>query len=278
MNSLGSATMLSSQDLACPLRGTPHRVLFMNIPADCGRTLSSALALQDIGCDWVDDLQISSDDFGREYDVLAVDVDNRRADAISFIEQMADSQCGLPLVVICSSLETQDTDQLMDLGVEDILVRPIEHGELATKIRWIASRSQKESLARSNRPALHSQARSNHSPMLDNHLVLKPVDRSQLARKLSQIDKVLPMSRSALDVFNMTTEGKHGADRIAAALCREPSLATEVLRIGNSSYYNHTGEKIADLEMAVARLGQKRVGELALAASTLYKMTADLFP
>ena len=66
--------------------------------------------------------------------------------------------------------------------------------------------------------------------------------------------------------------------QIAAAVQRDAALATEVLRMANSAYYNPPGRPIVDMDEAVMRIGQKRVGELALSINALSAVTPTMIP
>jgi HD-like signal output (HDOD) protein len=66
--------------------------------------------------------------------------------------------------------------------------------------------------------------------------------------------------------------------QIAAAVQRDAALATEVLRMANSSYYNPPGRPIVGLDEAVMRIGQKRVGELAITINALSSLTPTRIP
>jgi HD-like signal output (HDOD) protein len=96
--------------------------------------------------------------------------------------------------------------------------------------------------------------------------------------KLKHLSTVLPMSQAALDVVELVRDGKHDAQQIAAATARDPSLAVEILKLANSSFYNPAGEKIAEMERAVMRIGLRRVGELAMATTALTALTTKVLP
>ncbi|HEY3392642.1 MAG TPA: HDOD domain-containing protein, partial [Lacipirellulaceae bacterium] len=56
------------------------------------------------------------------------------------------------------------------------------------------------------------------------------------------------------------------------------SLAAEVLRIANSSLYNRAGRRLINLDEAVLRIGQNRIGELALTSNLLAALTPGMLP
>lgn len=109
--------------------------------------------------------------------------------------------------------------------------------------------------------------------------------RSQVAGKetdiearLARLSKLLPVSQAALDVFNMTTSNGYDGQQVAAAVARDASLSADVLRMANSSFYNPSGRKVIELEMAVFRIGQRRIGEIALATGALAALTTKVLP
>jgi HD-like signal output (HDOD) protein len=113
---------------------------------------------------------------------------------------------------------------------------------------------------------------------VDGEAAIRRLSRAEFNEKLGQVSQVLPISAAALDVYEMTQSLAWDLSQIAAAVQRDASLATEVLRMANSSYYNPPGRPIVDLEEAVMRIGQKRVGELALTINALSSVTPTRIP
>jgi HD-like signal output (HDOD) protein len=81
-----------------------------------------------------------------------------------------------------------------------------------------------------------------------------------------------------MDVYNMTRSANWSLPQVAAAIQRDASLSAEVLRLANSSLYKTTKRKIKDLTEAVSRIGQQRVGELALTSSALATLSPAMLP
>ena len=105
-----------------------------------------------------------------------------------------------------------------------------------------------------------------------------PVSLAELNAKLAELSTVLPVSKSALDVYEMTRSQDWDLSQIAAAIQRDASLSADVLRRANSAFYNRSGRQIVGLDEAVLRIGAKRVGELALAANALAALTPNMVP
>ncbi|MGD9636531.1 MAG: HDOD domain-containing protein, partial [Pirellulales bacterium] len=76
----------------------------------------------------------------------------------------------------------------------------------------------------------------------------------------------------------MTQNLEWDLSQIAAAVQRDASLTTEVLRMDNSAYFNPPGRHIVELEEAVMRIGQKHVGELAISVNALSTVTPSKVP
>jgi len=102
--------------------------------------------------------------------------------------------------------------------------------------------------------------------------------RSEIEEKLAHLSKILPVSQAAFDVFSMTSSTDFETVEIAAAVARDASLSADILRLANSGYYNPSGSKITELEEAVVRLGQKRIGDLALTTTAMAALTASVLP
>ena len=77
----------------------------------------------------------------------------------------------------------------------------------------------------------------------------------------------MPVSQAALDVFRMTSSDNADVQSIAAMIALDASLSFEVLRLANRAFYCPGGKKVTALDEAVLRIGQKRVGELALGSA-----------
>ena len=109
-----------------------------------------------------------------------------------------------------------------------------------------------------------------HSDLVANDGAAIPrLSVAEFNEQLGRVSQVLPISAAALDVYAMTQNLEWDLSQIAAAVQRDAALTTEVLRMANSSYYNPPGRLIVELDEAVMRIGQKRVGELALSINAL---------
>ena len=101
------------------------------------------------------------------------------------------------------------------------------------------------------------------------------VTLSILQNKLAGLSRILPISKAAMDVYNLASADEVESQQIAAAIGRDATLAAEVIRLANGAFCNPSTQLITELERAVLQIGQKRIGELALATNALAALTAS---
>ena len=182
-----------------------------------------------------------------------------------------------PLVVVYTGvIEPRLAKDLLARGVDDIVFKPVDFSVLATKVTAMVERRA------SIRHVPHETA--DHAAIATNAATgaedspKGPINLSRLNAKIAELSTVLPVSNTALDVYEMTRSYDWEVSQIAAAIQRDASLAADVLRLANSSLYNLSGRRILDLDEAVLRIGQKRIGELALTANALAALTPGMLP
>lgn len=179
-----------------------------------------------------------------------------------------------PLIVIHTGIvDSRLSKDLLSLGVDDIIYKPVEAGVLALKIKSMVERGKRiettESDADTDQSATLSRTGSG---------ITSQVSFARLNSKIMTVARLLPMSQTTFDVYEMTRSLDWDLTQIAAAIQRDGALAAEVLRLANSATYNPSNHRITQLEDAVGRIGQKRVGELALSASALSALAPGMLP
>ncbi|MBI2480397.1 MAG: HDOD domain-containing protein, partial [Planctomycetia bacterium] len=200
------------------------------------------------------------------------------------------------LVIHTGVMEPKLARDLMARGVDDILFKPVDGDVLAVKVMALIDRRRSRAAAKTIDSAAETLSQGQLSergtpmpgvasagdvqqqttpPISQN---VTPVSLIELRTKSAQVKQVLPISQTAMDVFEMANAGSHDAAQIADAIATDASLVVEVLRLANSSLYNRSSKKITGLEDAVALLGQKRVGEMAVATNALGALTAGALP
>jgi DNA-binding response OmpR family regulator len=209
-----------------------------------------------------------------KFDVVVTDLKmpnkNGHALALDLLQQQE-----RPLIVVYTGvIEPRLAKDLLARGVDDILYKPLDFGVLAAKVSALVER---RSPADADQYESKSGKRASSTDAAQNSPT-GPISFSQLNAKLAELSTVLPVSKTALDVYHMTRGDDWQVSQIGAAIQRDGSLAAEVLRIANSSLYNRAGRRLINLDEAVLRIGQNRIGELALTSNLLAALMPGMLP
>jgi HD-like signal output (HDOD) protein/FixJ family two-component response regulator len=215
-----------------------------------------------------------------QYDVVTTDLvmPNRHGHSLA-VEVLAGSDPPL-VVVLTGVLEPRLVKDLIARGVASVEFKPVNYDLFAAKTKALVVRREAEracTQTESRTIPSHAQSKSNGSGIATGKTETQ-AETLDLEHDLQRLSKMLPVSQAALDVFNMVSSNAFDTHQIAAAIKRDPSLTADVLRLANCSLYNTSDTKIVELEQAVVRIGQRRIGELALAISTLATLTGNVLP
>ena len=211
-----------------------------------------------------------------------------------------------PVIVIHTAVtEPKITKDLMLRGVDDIVYKPTDCAAFAAKMRILVERRKSELERAARRSKSLSSDGTTFEPgtrpdsakecvegTADSESVIgvsenRPQDAAIVRVNTPTKETLeswgiesLPFSLSALDVCRLACDDDSEAKDIATAIGREPALTAEILRVGNSSYYNRSGKPMLDLEEIIVRIGRRHVGELAIAldaCSTIRNQAASSF-
>lgn len=255
-------------------RGATYRALVVDDEPLVRDLTVRALAEQGFTCDAAGDgLEAQERLKGPPYDVVVTDLrmPNRHGHSLACELGSPDDH---PVVVVLTGVaEPRLATDLIARGVEHVEFKPVDYRLFAAKIKGLAMRRSKRAGAENGGPREPGPAAAEPDAGVQREEIFGDIDR-----RLGQLSKLLPVSQAAFEVFNMTNSSEYAACQIAAAVARDASLAAEVLRLANSSFYNPAGAKVMDLEEAVVRIGVKRVGEFALATTALAALTASVLP
>jgi len=212
----------------------------------------------------------------KHYDVVITDLKmpNRHGHALAVYLLTLKPR---PVIIVHTGVaEPKLAKDLFARGVDDILFKPFDFNLLAVKAKALVERrlAQNDDL-RKNTDSTTSELQAE---LLDLTAPGVPVSLENIESRLSGLSRILPISTAGLDVYNMTSTDAWEMSQIAAAIQRDATLAAEVLRLANSAFYNTSGQRIVQLERAVVQIGQKRIGEVALATNALTALTAGLVP
>jgi HD-like signal output (HDOD) protein/CheY-like chemotaxis protein len=190
--------------------------------------------------------------------------------------------CGLlehddrPLIsVLTGVLEPRLAKDLYARGVDYIEFKPVDYDLFATKLKSLLARRVQVATPCASPPVVAADQHQVRNPPTKQ---VTKITIAEVETRLKRLAGILPMSQAALDVVDVVHADNSNATQAAAAIARDASLAVEVLKLANSSFYNPSRERIVSLEQAVVRIGTRRVGELALAATVLTSLTTGVLP
>jgi HD-like signal output (HDOD) protein/DNA-binding NarL/FixJ family response regulator len=257
--------------------GPTMRALVVDDEAAVQRLVVRGLIQQGFACDTAADGNEAEERVSKaHYDVVITDLKmpNKHGHALAVYLLALEPR---PVIIVHTGVvEPKLAKDLLARGVDDIVFKPFDFGLLAAKVKALVER--KSPLSSQVQKATKPTTGEMQVELLDNASVGIPVSLADIESRLSGLSRILPISTSGLDVYNMTSTNEWEIPQIAAAIQRDATLAAEVLRLANSAFYNTSGQQIVQLERAVLQIGQKRIGEVALASNALTALTSNLVP
>lgn len=210
------------------------------------------------------------------FDVVVTDLKMPNKNGHTLALELIQREEDRPLIVVYTGvIEPRLAKDLLGRGVDDILYKPLDFSVLAAKVTTLVERRS------ALRDAKHPQTRTGEAAKSNPAAEFSangPITLPQLNAKLSELSTILPVSKTAIDVYHMTRGDDWEVPQISAAIQRDASLAAEVLRLANSGQYTQSGRRLVDLDEAVLRIGQNRIGELALTSNLLAALTPGMLP
>ncbi len=261
-------------------RRSTHRALVVDDELAVQKLLVLSLRQRGFQCDSAaDGLEAEERLAGAQYDLVITDLKmpNKHGHALATQLLALDER---PVIIVHTGvIEPRLARDLLNRGVDDILFKPIDFNLLAAKAIALVERRQ------SSPASNQGPARSHESPADEERKSIVEDSRgdayvtlSVLENKLSGLSRILPISKAAMDVYNMASAEQVDTGKIAATIQRDATLAAEIMRLANSAFYNPSTQLVTELERAVLQIGQKRIGELALATNALTALTSGLLP
>ncbi len=272
------------------------------------RLVQRALVQQGFNCDAASNRAEAEEKLAAaQYDVVLVDLRLPNGHGHGLAMQLLATEHRPAIVIHTGVHEPRLAKDLLARGVDDVVFKPFDLSVLAAKVKAVVNRrcaarqsalaaGEASSLPRVVLPEVAADSpdssastpngkltASNSSPGVSGSDADSPeagasVSLSDINSKLADLASILPISKAALDVYEMTSAARTEAPQVAAAIQRDATLAAEVLRLANSAFYNLSGQRVVQLERAVVQVGQKRIGELALATNALAALTSTRIP
>jgi len=199
----------------------------------------------------------------RHYDLVVTDLrmplGNGHALAVELLSRGGERPA---IVVFTGVLEPKLVEDLIARGVDDVLFKPLDFSVLGAKVRAICERHQR------SRQTVVTGDSTTMPPADSTGLLFVPLTIDQLEKRLDSLAGGLPVSPEAIEVVSQAQNPASATKDIAALVSRDAALSVEVLRLANSAAHCPRGERIADLQQAIIRIGHQHICALALAATT----------
>ncbi len=85
--------------------------------------------------------------------------------------------------------------------------------------------------------------------------------------EMLQAQELPIFSNTAQSIYKSLDDERKGAIELAAIILQDPNLTAKLLKVGNSSYYNPSRQKLGTVSRAIIVLGAEVIRELTLACS-----------
>ena len=242
-----------------------YQALIVDDEGDVRKATMRSLRYEGIACDGAADGREAEQMLKRaRYDLVVTDLRMPNKHGHALAVDLLELRERPVIVVLTGVLEPRLVKDLMARGVDDVSLKPVDYDIFAAKVKGLVVQANQQ-----------QESQKTVSEEVGDDSV---IGLSDMESKLSDGSKIVPVSQAALDVFDMVNSDSFNAQQIAVGIERDPSLAAEVLKLANNTFYNPSGEKITELKQAVARMGQKRVGELTLATSAMASLAPETLP
>lgn len=245
------------------------------------RMVTFALQQEEISCDTAADGEEALTLLKEElYDLIVTDLQMPKRHGHALVVAVLESQVCPKIIVHTAIDDPRLTKDLMLRGVHDVFYKPANYAAFAAKARGLVvrEREMREDLQLNASPTGAKGPFVSTAPDEAETVDHSVITISDMKSTLSDHSKVLPVSTAAIEVSRMIRSDLFNAEQIAAVVQQDEALSEKILRIANTPFYNTTGKPLTSITQAVTRVGQKRIGEFALALSTLASLTPESLP
>ena len=260
--------------MARDIPNAPLRALVVDDEPGIRRLLAAALSKEGFQCELASDGDKAAHQVATShFDLVVTDLAMPHRNGHSLVVELL-AMADRPVVaVVTGVLEPRLARDMIARGIDDIVFKPLEFLPLAAKLRSLVDRRLTSTTTTTNEVAV--QFRSYESTPIE---VPRKVLSAEVAARVREMSTLPPVSQAAFDVYTLAANLDSNAQQVAAAVQREPALVTDILKFANSAFFNPAGFQITDVGAAVARLGQRRVGGLALATATSAAVAQESVP
>ena len=232
---------------------TNYRVLVVDDESVVRQLTMRALAREGFFCDAAENGDIALRQMARShYDVVVTDLSMPQKHGHALATELL-ALPDRPLVVVLTGvIEPRLAKDLMARGVDDIVFKPVDYSTFAAKIKALTNRhvSQRTAAEGPNPAAQPAAAGGSPASSFANDSPPVAISLAELEGQLALVSRIMPMSPMALEVFALSSLSTSSPQQLATVIQCDASLAAELLRLANSSFYNRGGQKIVEIGRA----------------------------
>jgi DNA-binding response OmpR family regulator len=200
-----------------------------------------------------------------KFDAVVADLRMPRLHGHALAVEMLSRGPERPVIVVLTAVhEAKLVKDLIARGVDDVAIKPVDLDLFVAKVAALCERRRSVPIDKFRDP-IRKQG-------------LMPVTTWQLEQRLDALAGAIPVSPAAVEIANLLHQQSPPVARVAELVAREALLAVEVLRLANSSQFAVCGKRVDDLCEAITRVGDRQIGELALAAATSSSLRVSELP
>ncbi len=237
-------------------------------------TLGRALEREEFHCAYASDSAEAKMRLeGETFDLVVTDLrmpnGNGHALAVEIL-----SRPRAPLVAVHTAVtDSRLTNDLLARGVDSVVYKPTDLKGFAIRmkerirVRRLAMTGNSECLCGDAKSADRSVA-----------LPIQRINGGEYERRIANVNQMFPLSLETNDVYQLSCDPSTVPNRFVSRVLQDAALTAEVLRIANSPFYLRTNAPTIDIDEAVARLGYRRVGEIALTLNVSAMLRSRVLP
>jgi CheY-like chemotaxis protein len=229
------------------------------------KTIAFALEQEGFRCVCVSDGNKALERMAAEqFDLVVTDICMPNTHGHALVVEVL-SRADSPVIAVHTSLDNATlTKDLMSRGVAYILTKPGNYTEFAAQMMSLVQRRKTTTKAGGSTVANGFHGQDIVAIEHDAPCAISPIGRTSHERGLANVQHLSPPSTVPYDVYVLSNCEETTTQMLARALLRDATLTNDVLRLANSTVYTRNGRLTIDVEVAVVRIGFKKVGEIAL--------------
>jgi DNA-binding response OmpR family regulator len=218
---------------------TPLRLLLVEDDLAFGRALCDGLQLDGHAVEWLHDgSKFEAMLLANRYDALLLDLGLPDTDGQQLLRDMRRRRDPTPVVVLSARGHRNDRIDLLDLGADDYLVKPIDLGELEARLRAVTRR--RRGIEGGAAPLVHGALRMDRGsgPVVwrDRRLTLRDRERNLLELFLRHPDRTFTRAQIEAELYGSDHSLDSNAVEVYVHYLRRKITSDLILTVRGQGY------------------------------------------